>query len=171
MRFSVTVLFAASLASAYTIGKPVSTWFDNVTACGQTCYANTSASPCNATDMACQCMNLNYITALATCVSSSCSVQDAQAAQAVAVATCQTAGINLTNPVPACAAPCDQIASSTCTDPNDGACPCKDTTYIQAVDTCFKSSCQVQDITTAETAGAALCRAYGVDISSTVPAA
>ncbi|KIO24110.1 hypothetical protein M407DRAFT_244565 [Tulasnella calospora MUT 4182] len=177
MRFSVTtVLFAASLASALTIGKRQTT----LPACAQTCYTNTSPSPCTADDVACQCLNINFLTPLIQCVATSCSAEDAQTAEAAALATCKAAGVDLTSssPLPACAQPCDaNTTSATCpapADPNtvpDVACYCKDTTYIQTIDTCFKSSCQGADLTTAEAVGEALCRAYGVDISSAVPAA
>ncbi|KIO24124.1 hypothetical protein M407DRAFT_244568 [Tulasnella calospora MUT 4182] len=176
MRFSITaVLFAASLASAYTIANRQTT--SDLPACGQTCYANTNPSPCAAEDVACQCLNVNFLTPLIQCVATNCSAEDAQTAQAVAMATCKGAGIDLANPLPACAQPCDtNTTSASCpapADPNtvpDVACYCNDTTYIQTVDTCFKSSCQGQDLTTAETVGKALCRAYGVDISPTVGA-
>ncbi|KIO24121.1 hypothetical protein M407DRAFT_26478 [Tulasnella calospora MUT 4182] len=174
MRFSITtVLFAASLASAYTIAKrqttvpALSTWFVNVTACAQTCNSNTNPAPCAAADTACECVNTNYVQLLLQCVQTSCSAEDAQAAQAVAVANCQAAGIDLNNPFPACMVTCNQnTVSSTCTDPSNGACYCNDTAWIQAVDTCYQSSCQGQDLTSAQTANAAGCRAFGVDISA-----
>ncbi|KIO24126.1 hypothetical protein M407DRAFT_26482 [Tulasnella calospora MUT 4182] len=166
MRFSIAVLFAASLASGYTILKRQT----DLPACAQTCYTNTDFSPCNATDIACRCVHPNYLTALQTCVSSSCSEQDAETAALVGVATCQAAGADITN-IPACVQTCDQnTQSSTCT-PDDLACHCKDTTYIQAIDSCVKASCTGQDLTTAKTGNAAACRAFGVDISSVVGAA
>ncbi|KAG9045797.1 hypothetical protein FS837_005626 [Tulasnella sp. UAMH 9824] len=174
MRSFAVVFFAASLASAATILKRQTT--STIPACAQTCYGNTSAAPCTADDTACQCVNVNFITALSQCVATSCSAEDAQTAQAAALETCKAAGIDLTNPVPACAATCENTTSASCpapTDPNatpDGACYCKDTAFIQSVDSCLKSSCTGQDLTTAQTVGAALCRAYGVDISSTIAA-
>ncbi|KIO24114.1 hypothetical protein M407DRAFT_26470 [Tulasnella calospora MUT 4182] len=178
MRFSITtVLFAASLASADTIAKRQTA--SDLPPCAQTCYANTSPAPCDTTDITCQCLNPNFLTSFTQCVVSSCSAEDAQATQAVARAICKT-GVDLTssNPLPACAQPCDaNTTSATCPAPADAntvpdvACYCKDTTYIQTIDTCFKSSCTGQDLTTAETVGKALCKAYGVDISSAVPAA
>ncbi|KAG8950817.1 hypothetical protein FRC04_007049, partial [Tulasnella sp. 424] len=54
---------------------------------------------------------------------------------------------------------------------SDDACLCKDATYINAANQCFQTSCTGQDLTTAQTVGSALCRAAGVDISSTVGAA
>ncbi|KIO24123.1 hypothetical protein M407DRAFT_26479 [Tulasnella calospora MUT 4182] len=175
MRFSITtVLFAASLASAYTIAKrqttvpAVSTWFVHVTACAQTCNANTNPAPCTTDDNACECVNVNYITVFKQCIATSCTAPgDAQAAQAAIEAVCQAAGIDVNNPFPACMVTCNQnTVSSTCTDPSNGACYCNDTAWIQAVDTCYQSSCQGQDLTSAQTANAAGCRAFGVDISA-----
>ncbi|KAG9045800.1 hypothetical protein FS837_005629 [Tulasnella sp. UAMH 9824] len=176
MYFSVVVFYAASLASAYTILKLQTA----IPACAQTCYTSTSPAPCNTDDVACQCLNVNFLTPLIQCVGTSCSAADAQTAQAAALATCKEAGVDLTsaNPLPPCAAGCDQNTSSaTCPKPADAntipdvACYCKDTTYVQTLDNCFKGSCTGQDLTNAENLGEALCRAYGVDISSIVGAA
>ncbi|KIO24116.1 hypothetical protein M407DRAFT_103825 [Tulasnella calospora MUT 4182] len=170
MRFSITtVLFAASLASAYTIANRQTT----LPACAQTCYANTSPAPCNATDVACQCVNENFGAELTKCVMSNCTQSDQLQAQQAVIETCKTAGVDISggDPFPACAQTCVQnTKSSTCADPNDDACFCKDTAWVQAVDTCFKSSCTDPDLQTAKDVGEAECRAYGVDISPTVGA-
>ncbi|KAG9045798.1 hypothetical protein FS837_005627 [Tulasnella sp. UAMH 9824] len=174
MRSSIVIFFAASLASAATIFKRQTT----VPACAQTCFDQSPSTPCQPTDTACLCLNPNFITALTQCVTSTCSEADQQAAATAAPEICKAAGIDFTNPLPACAATCDtNTTSATCpapADPNatpDVACYCKDTTYIQTIDSCFKSSCTGQDLTNAEAVGSALCRAYGVDISSIVGAA
>ncbi|KAG9045799.1 hypothetical protein FS837_005628 [Tulasnella sp. UAMH 9824] len=175
MHFSAVVFYVASIASAYTILRRQT----DLPPCAQTCYTNTSAAPCNATDIACQCLNENFVMPLAQCVTTSCSAADAQTAEAAALAQCKTVGVDLTasSPFPACAAPCDQqTTSAACpapTDPNatpDVACYCKDTTYIQTMNTCFKSSCTGQDLTNAVAVGEAFCRAHGVDISPLVAA-
>lgn len=174
MRYSVLVFFAASLASAATIFKRQTT----VPACAQTCFDTSDPAPCQPTDTACLCLNPTFIEKLTTCVQGSCSAADQQAAATAAPEICKSAGIDFNNPLPPCAATCDQnTTSATCpapADPNatpDVACYCKDTTYIQTIDSCFKQSCTGQDLTNAEAVGSALCRAYGVDISSIVGAA
>lgn len=170
MHFSAVVFYAASLASAYTILKRQTA----IPYCAQTCFTSTSTAPCNSTDVACQCLNVNFLKPLVHCVETSCTADDAQNAQAAALATCKEAGVDLTSssPLPPCAAACDQNTSSaTCpapTDPNtapDVACYCKDTSWIQTIDNCFKGSCTGQDLTNAENLGSALCRAYGVGTS------
>ncbi|KAG9023342.1 hypothetical protein FS837_005853 [Tulasnella sp. UAMH 9824] len=167
MHFSAVVFYAASLASAYTILKRQTT----LPPCAQTCYTNTSAAPCNATDIPCQCLNVNFITGLTQCAVTGCSLEDAKTAEEAALAQCKAAGVDLTNPVPACALLCGKDISATgCTSETDGACLCKNTAYIQSLDSCFKSSCTGTDLTTIETVGAALCRAYGVDVSSVIAA-
>ncbi|KAG8950816.1 hypothetical protein FRC04_007048, partial [Tulasnella sp. 424] len=108
---------------------------------------------------------------VATCTESSCSAQDLAAAEAAGEAYCKAAGVDLTNPLPACATPCFSQAPTTgsCASTDD-ACLCKDTSYVQSVSTCVHSACTGQDLTTAELVGSALCRANGVDISSTIGA-
>ncbi|KAG9035013.1 hypothetical protein FS837_002069, partial [Tulasnella sp. UAMH 9824] len=104
------------------------------------------------------------------CVAAGCSTDDAQTASEAVFETCKAAGVDLTNPVPACAAACgNDISSTGCAD-SDAACLCQNTAFIESVDSCLKSSCTGQDLTTAETVGAAACRAFGVDISSAAAA-
>lgn len=168
MRYSLAVVFAASFVSGLTVLKRQT----GLPACAQTCLTKTDPSPCNATDTACQCLNVNYITAITTCVASTCTdPNDAQTATTGALAICKSAGVDLTNPLPACASTCGNDVSTTgCTD-TDGACLCKNTAYIQSVDSCFRGACTGTDLTNAEAVGEALCRAYGVDVSSTIGAA
>ncbi|KIO24129.1 hypothetical protein M407DRAFT_26484 [Tulasnella calospora MUT 4182] len=168
MRSSFVVFFVASLASAYTVLKRQ----DTIPACATKCFESSDPTPCATTDNACLCLNVNFLTAVTTCAQKDCDEKDLEAAGAGALAFCKAAGVDLTNPVPACAIPCLDTASPTsCPKEDDGACLCKDTEYIQTIDACFKSSCTGQDLTTAETVGSALCRAHGVDISPIVGAA
>lgn len=166
MRFSVVVLFAASLASAFTIFRR-----QDAPACATTCLQGADPSPCNATDIPCLCLNSNFLTAVATCTESSCSEQELQAAAAAGEAYCKAAGVDTTNPFPECAQPCVQSAtSSTCTA-DDDVCLCKDPNYIGPIVKCIHSSCTGQDLETAQIVGTALCRANGVDITSIAHAA
>ncbi|KAG9026268.1 hypothetical protein FS837_004671 [Tulasnella sp. UAMH 9824] len=167
MRSSSVVFFTASLASAYIVLKRQT----QVPACAQTCLTSADISPCNSTDVPCICLNENWIMQVGTCVQGSCSAQDAQAAEAAGVAECKAAGVDPTNPWPACAQPCVQNTPTNCEDRNNTACLCIDSSYYQTVTSCVQSSCTGQDLTNAETTGSALCRANGVIISSTAAAA
>ncbi|KIO24125.1 hypothetical protein M407DRAFT_26481 [Tulasnella calospora MUT 4182] len=163
MRFSIAVAFAASLASAYTVLKRQT----DLPQCAQTCYTEANPSPCNTTDVACLCLNANFLKELASCTQKDCNPQEVEAAQAWGQATCQAAGINFQQPVPACAQACDKNStpSSTCAA-GDTACFCKDSAYVNSLVQCVRGTCTGQDLTTAEIVGAAVCRAVDVDISS-----
>ncbi|KIO22163.1 hypothetical protein M407DRAFT_120293 [Tulasnella calospora MUT 4182] len=167
MRFSIAVFWAASLASAYTILKRQT----DVPQCAQTCYTQSNPSPCNTTDIPCLCVNPTFLNELTTCTQNTCSQQDLGAAQAWGLDTCKQAGVDLQNPVPACAKTCVENAPlGNCQDKTDVACLCKDPTYTQSVVSCAQSSCTDQDLKTATIVGEASCRAAGVDVSSTASA-
>ncbi|KIO24127.1 hypothetical protein M407DRAFT_26483 [Tulasnella calospora MUT 4182] len=170
MRFSVVVFFAASVASAYTVLKRQ----DTIQACLTTCFetSRSAPTPCAAFDTPCLCLNGNFLTAVTTCAQKDCDKKDLEAAGAGALASCKAAGVDLTNPLPRCALQCLEIPSPTaCPDEDDGTCSCKDTAFIQAIDTCFRSSCTGRDLTTAEAVYSAACRASGVYIPRNLGAA
>ncbi|KAG9010901.1 hypothetical protein FRB90_007537 [Tulasnella sp. 427] len=170
MRFSVAATFlATSFAGALTILQR-QTVVPDITACAQTCLTGTDGSPCNSTDTACLCVNMNYITALSTCIGKSCTADEAQTAQAAGIATCQAAGIDLTNPVPACALTCESQAPVGTCAAKDGKCLCQNTEYLNSLKSCVSTACTGPDIETASVVGEALCRAYGVDVSSIIGA-
>ncbi|KAG8964850.1 hypothetical protein FRC05_003555, partial [Tulasnella sp. 425] len=73
-------------------------------------------------------------------------------------------GVDVKNPVPACAVTCEQKAPTgdcpTDDSQESGKCLCENKDYIQSIVDCSKESCNDQDLKTAEFVGEALCRAY-----------
>ncbi|KAG9045801.1 hypothetical protein FS837_005630 [Tulasnella sp. UAMH 9824] len=163
MRFSIVIPFAVSLASAYTVLKRQA----DAPPCATTCFNQANPSPCNTTDIPCLCLNPNFLNDLTSCTKSTCSQQEIGAAEAFGAATCKQSGVDLQNPVPACAQGCVQNASLGNCQANDAACLCRDPTYVQNVTSCVGSKCTGQDLMTATIVGQASCRAAGVNVTDT----
>lgn len=166
MRFFLTIICAAALASAFTVPKRNND--GQVPACATECVTGTDPAPCDPNDVACICLNIDYSQKIGECVVKSCSEEDAQAAAAVGEALCKKAGVDIQNPIPECGISCFTNGSTGDCSADDGTCLCNNHEFIKSVDACLKDSCTGQDLKTAEFVGKALCRAYGVDISPIV---
>ncbi|KIO22425.1 hypothetical protein M407DRAFT_28077 [Tulasnella calospora MUT 4182] len=164
MRFSLVVLFAASLASAASVFKRHNDY--EVPWCAKDCISYADPSPCKPDDVACLCVNENYYNQIATCVKDACSPEDAKAAAEIGIKYCKGAGIDPENPIPKCGIQCTEKAPTGKCDPNDGKCLCENKDFLESVVWCFKKDCQGEDLKNAKCAGEAYCRAAGVDISS-----
>ncbi|KAG9019140.1 hypothetical protein FRB90_005977 [Tulasnella sp. 427] len=163
MRFSLVVLFAASVVSAVSIFKRHNDM--QIPECAKKCVAEGDPNPCKYDDTACLCLNVKYATGIEKCVEDYCSKEDAKAAAEAGIAYCKAVGINPENPFPECAVPCVDNAPSKCAD-DDGVCLCNDNKYLEDVIHCLKDSCWGDDYKTSARVGEAYCRAAGVDISS-----
>ncbi|KAG8944755.1 hypothetical protein FRC04_001570 [Tulasnella sp. 424] len=170
MRLSVIVLFAASLVSALTAPKRNND--GQVPDCAVKCATDTDPSPCKSDDTACICLNVSYGKSIADCVQQNCSADDVAKATDFGKAVCKDAGVDLDNPIPACAVECEQKAPTgscgTDDSPETGKCLCENDDFIKFIVKCTVDSCSEEETKTAAFVGEALCRAYGVDISSTV---
>ncbi|KIO20054.1 hypothetical protein M407DRAFT_30286 [Tulasnella calospora MUT 4182] len=98
MRFFLSIICAASLASAFTVPKRHNN--GQVPACATECVAKADPTPCDPDDVACICLNNKYTQDLGDCVIKSCSEEDARAAAAVGKAACKKAGVDLDHPIP-----------------------------------------------------------------------
>ncbi|KAG8964860.1 hypothetical protein FRC05_003565, partial [Tulasnella sp. 425] len=137
----------------------------DITACAKECIAKADPSYCKPDDVACLCVNNNYINQVSECVQYSCSPDDAKKAAECGIKECKAVGIDPENPIPKCGIYCVENTPTSC-DPTDAGCVCTDQGYLEQVVWCFKSSCYGDDLKNAKCAGEAYCRAAGYDISS-----
>ncbi|KIO20047.1 hypothetical protein M407DRAFT_30280 [Tulasnella calospora MUT 4182] len=165
MRFSLVVLFAASLVSASSVFKR---WNDDygVPSCAKPCVANVDPWPCSRDDKACICINSNYGAQLDECIEGACSPEDVKAATEAGKKYCKAAGIDPENPFPKCGVHCFENAPTSNCYQDDNKCLCEEKDFLESFVWCFKDSCKGEDLKTAKCVGEAWCRAAGVDISS-----
>ncbi|KAG9000967.1 hypothetical protein FRB90_011704 [Tulasnella sp. 427] len=163
MRFSLVLLFAASVVSAVSVFKRHNDI--QLPECAKQCVKKTDPSPCKYDDTACLCVNYKYQKTIAECVEECCGPDDVKAAAEAGIAYCKAVGIDPENPFPQCAETCIKKIPSECSY-DDDCCLCKDDKYLEGVIHCFKEHCKGDDYKNAACTGEAYCRAAGVDISS-----
>ncbi|KAG8948191.1 hypothetical protein FRC04_009990, partial [Tulasnella sp. 424] len=146
MRFSIVVLFAASLVSAVSLLRR-----------HDDSEVPRNPGDCQWDDTACLCVNEKYYTAVANCVQSSCNPDDAKKGAEAGIKACKAVGIDPENPIPKCGVPCVEKTPTYC-DPQDYKCLCQDQGFLESVVWCFKDCCSGEDLKNAKCAGEAYCR-------------
>ncbi|KIO20053.1 hypothetical protein M407DRAFT_30285 [Tulasnella calospora MUT 4182] len=162
MRFSLVILFAASLVSAASVFNRHNDI--EVPSCATTCRDAADPTPCKRDDTACLCVNDYYIKQVNTCAETACNDEDAKAAWEANIKYCKAAGIGPGNPWPLCGARCiNEAPAGNCT--NDSKCLCQEEEFLDYIASCFKKSCQGEDIKTSKCVTEASCRALSSIVS------
>lgn len=167
MRFFVVILLAPLLVSAVSVIKRYKVI--ETPPCAQTCPPETDMyiDPCTRDDIACLCLNKNYMDQVSNCIQGACSKHDAKKGLEAVHVECEAFAIdNPEKPFPKCGASCLKKSPTSC-DRTDKKCLCTDNGYLEEVVSCFNDSCDnYYDLWKAKYVGEAFCRTAGVDISS-----
>ncbi|KAL4072176.1 hypothetical protein J3A83DRAFT_2984478 [Scleroderma citrinum] len=155
--------------------------------CAASCIANANTGGCAPTDDSCLCSNQAFVSAVVSCVESSCSGNDLVEAEQYAQAICAAVGVTLTETAPSTAttpstttAPSTTTSLSTATSPltttssSTTTAPLTTTTHLTATSSSSSSTTSTSTSSTSastatHTSGASL--SYGINVFAGAAAA